>query len=231
MAGGPPGAQGVVQQEFDHIVFGEELGHRADGAGADLLLAVVHLLFLLALPELIHPAQTIIGGEHRCGQVVDDAFQGVTALGREAHLHCGVIQGKEAGQHGCGVAGGQVPGIGGALLRGQFRTVLQGDGHACFGMDEEVVFGQEAGEQHPVPLLIGDLLHQQVPAHTDAALPDETAAEKGGPGPQRHPQPALLLAHRGIGLGLLHGQGDQDRCGCVLCDPAGADDGSFQLSA
>ena len=36
----------------------------------------------------------------------------------------------------------------------------------ALGMEEQVVLGEEAGEQHPVPLLVGDLLdqHRRCPA-------------------------------------------------------------------
>lgn len=47
MARRPPRAEGVVEQELHHVVFGEELGHGADGGGADLVPALVDSFLLL----------------------------------------------------------------------------------------------------------------------------------------------------------------------------------------
>ena len=62
---GPPGAERVVQQEEDHVVLGEELRDGRQLVGADLHLGLVDLVLLVRLPELVDPAEAVIGLEHR----------------------------------------------------------------------------------------------------------------------------------------------------------------------
>ncbi len=125
MACRPPGAQGVFQQEAHHVVFGEELGHRRQVGPADLAAAGVHFLLLVRLPELIDPAQAIVGREDRGRQAGQDRFQPLAALRRKAHLDRRVVGQEDAGQHRAGVARSQVPGVGCAFLWGQLRALFQ----------------------------------------------------------------------------------------------------------
>ena len=61
MSCGPPRAEGVLEQEPDHVVLGEQLGHRPEVRAADLALRGVDLVLLVLLPELVHPAQRVVG--------------------------------------------------------------------------------------------------------------------------------------------------------------------------
>ena len=53
---------------------------------------------------------------------------------------------------------GAVNAIAGAFVGGQFLALFQRDRHAV--IHQQPVLGQEAGEQHAMPVLIGDFLHQ-----------------------------------------------------------------------
>ena len=48
------------------------------------------------------------------------------------------------------------------LLSGQLLAVGQGDGNVRLRLDPQIVLRQEAGEQHPVPVLVGDLVGESV---------------------------------------------------------------------
>ena len=66
MPGRPPRAEGVLEQEPDHVVLGEQLGHRPEVRAADLALRGVDLVLLVLLPELVDPAQRVVGSERLC---------------------------------------------------------------------------------------------------------------------------------------------------------------------
>ena len=80
MPGGPPRAEGVLEQEPDHVVLGEQLGHRPEVRAADLALGGVDLVLLVLLPELVHPAQRVVGSERLCRDGVEDLLQCVASL-------------------------------------------------------------------------------------------------------------------------------------------------------
>ena len=98
-----------------------------------------------------------------------------------------------------GVAGGQVPGVGRAFLGGQLGALVQRDRHAR-RVHQQVVLGQEAGEEHAVPLLVGDLLDQPLFAGLDAAQLDGQAAQLRGLGAQGAAQQTLFFVHAGKGF-------------------------------
>jgi len=64
MARHPPGAEGVVEHEIDHVILGEQLGHGRQFIRADLVVALVHLLLAFGLPELVDPADGVVGLEN-----------------------------------------------------------------------------------------------------------------------------------------------------------------------
>ncbi len=72
MAGGPPRTERVFEQELDHIVLGEQLGHRRDVGATDLAPALVHSVFALCLPELVNPAERVIGSKNLRRQIDDN---------------------------------------------------------------------------------------------------------------------------------------------------------------
>ena len=160
VAARPPGAERVLEQEADHVVLGEELGHRRQVGPADLVAPLVDLVLALALPELVDPAEGVVRGEQLGRQALEDGLEAAAVLGGEGDPVGGVVGPEDAGQHRRGIAGGEDPGVALALLGGQLPDVGERDRRAL-GVEQQAVLGEEPGEQHPVPLLVGDLLDQE----------------------------------------------------------------------
>ena len=79
------------------------------------------------------------------------------------------------------------------LLPGQLLAVGQGDGNARLRLDQQIVLCQEAGEQHPVPMLVGDLMGESVDL-LHAGLRIETVAEL--PPVRAQAAPEILIRRR-----------------------------------
>lgn len=136
-------------------MLGEELGHRREVGAADLATGLVDLLLPLGLPELVDPAQGVVGGEHLGRQLGEDPLEPRPVLRREAHLVGRVVGPEDAGQHGGGIPRREHPLILLPLLGGELGDLGHLD-RGPAGMDEELVLGEEPGEQHPVPLLVSN---------------------------------------------------------------------------
>src|SRR5258708_4399966 len=108
----PPRAERVVQQKLYHIVFGKKLCNRREITATSLLFTLVHSFLLLCLPELIDPAQSIIGDEEYVRKIGNDLFKFMPSLRRELDLYSGVIKTKDPREHGAGVASRELPGVG-----------------------------------------------------------------------------------------------------------------------
>ena len=160
----PPGPQGVVEQEADHVGLGEELGDGGQLPRTDLDLGGVDLVLLLGLPELIDPAKAVGGGEDRKLQVGHQALQFLLMLGGQGELKYRRIEAKDLRQHAGGKPGGQFPTVGRAFIGSEVFTLFEGDRHRIVrvGIHQQIVLGQEAGKQHAVPVLVGDLFDQAV---------------------------------------------------------------------
>jgi hypothetical protein len=79
-------------------------------------------------------------------------------------------------------------------------------------MAQQAVLGQEAGEEHPVPLLIGDLLDQERYSCSNTVIPS-FPAELPGAGAQSTPQDPRRLIHPGVRLPLLDRQRPERNAG------------------
>src|SRR3954467_15440271 len=95
----PPGTERVVQQELHHIMLGEELRHGTDCGGIYLLATSIDLLFSPRLPELVHPAQTIVGGKDRLWQCVQELLQLLQILRRKRNLKQWIVGAEDLRQH------------------------------------------------------------------------------------------------------------------------------------
>ncbi len=84
MTASPPGTEGVLEQEPNHVVLGEQLRHGRQLRGADLVPCLVHLPLPFRLPELVDPAQGVVGGEHRGRERGEEVLQTLSPLGGEA---------------------------------------------------------------------------------------------------------------------------------------------------
>ncbi len=132
---------------------------------------------------------------------------------------------EDARQHQAGVARSELPGIGLALLGGQLGTLLQGRGHAS-RVHQQVVLGQEAGEQHAVPLHIGDLLDQQREPGLAMII-----AKLLGARAQGGAQAALLVGHGRKRVVAIDSQRSDSSCGGALGLIAGIFDAIFERAA
>jgi hypothetical protein len=225
VARGPPGAERVVQQELHHVVLGEELGHRGEVGAANLAPAAINLIFLLCLPELVGPAQAVVRGKDRHRQAGEDALQALQIFGGQAHLGGRRAGVEDPGQHARGEASGDLPGVAVAGLQRQVGAVLQAHRRAG-GVHQQLILGQEAGEEHAVPLLVGDLLDQQRGAGGHIAV-----AELAGAGAQGVAQAALIAAEAGGSNLALKGQGGEGGARGGLGGVAGVDHGLLEGAA
>ena len=164
MPGRPPRAERVLEQEADHVVLGEELGHRRDVGAADLALGGVDLLLLLRLPELVDPAERVVGGEHLAREAGEDLLQRVLALRREPQLQHGSSRRKIPGSIAAANALATTHRSRAPAVVRELLAVGERDRDAVLRVDQQVVLGQEPGEQHPVPLLVRALLDQALEA-------------------------------------------------------------------
>ena len=165
---GPPGTERVVEQELHHVVLCEELGDGGEFAGADLDPGSVDLVLALGLPELVGPAERVVGAEGLGGHLLEQPSQLDLVVGGEPQVQHRVVLAEDAGQGLGGEAAGEVEAVAGVPVgiefRGQFGALLQGDGKAAVlgaGV-QQVVLGQEAGEEQPAPVLVGGGLGELV---------------------------------------------------------------------
>ena len=164
-----------MQKEAHHVGLGEELRHRRQFRGADLHLAVVHRLLLGRAPELIGPAQAIIGGEDRSIQSAQMVAQRLGVFRRQRERLHRIVRRKHPGQQPCGMGGRNGPFVAGAVHRGFFPAVGQRQRHSCF-VAQQTPLQQEAGEQQPMPLHIGGGLVQ---ANLGAPSIEQTRSPRG----------------------------------------------------
>src|SRR5208337_3204629 len=99
VASTPPRADGVVDQELDHIALGEELRYRGKRSPIDLMTALVDVVLFLALPELIDPTQAIVGGENLGRQARQQLFEGKAVVGGQLDIQEHIVNPKDLGQH------------------------------------------------------------------------------------------------------------------------------------
>ena len=92
------------------------------------------------------------------------------------------------------------------------------------GRDEEIVLQEEAGEEQPVPLVVGELLDQM--RDLVSAVPGTafTIAQLPGLGAELAPQVALRLIHVPVGIRFMHGEGFERLARTAVSRPAGLRD-------
>ena len=218
-----------MQQEQHHVALGEELGHRRQLVGADLDAALVDSLLPLGLPELVGPAQRVARQENRPRQRLEQPLQLLPGLGRQGDGEGGVVAAEDAGQHPLREAPGHGPAIL-SPLAGQLLAIGQRDGDAFFGLDQQVVLGQEAGEQHAVPVLVGDLVGEALDL-LHAGRRVEAVAELTPVRAEPPPQVLLVRRQRRVRPSIADGQHPQGAEGAGLAGPAGRLDCRRELVA
>jgi hypothetical protein len=94
-------------------------------------------------------------------------------------------------------------------------------------MHEQIVLGQEAGKEHPMPVFVGQFLGKLLDLLLAARLPLITRL----PGAEAIPQLPLRFREMVKGPGSVHRQTLQCGAGSGLCRIACLNDDVFELSA
>ena len=163
------------------------------------------------------------------GQAFDQRFELEPVLPRRAQGEGRMVGAENLRQHAPAEARGERPLVR-ALVFGQLLALGERDGDAQFGLEQQAVLGEEASEQHAVPLLAGALLDQPVdglPARARIAA----VAELAGVDAQLAAQRALLRGHVRVGLALVDGQPFQRRARPALGNLAGVPGGPFEQAS
>jgi len=135
------------------------LGDGRQFVRADFHSRRIHSFLLFRLPELIHPAEAIAGGEHFHGQAGEQGGEPVAKLCWQPHLQHRIIRPENARQHPLRERGRDFPFVALGFL-GAFRAELQIHVQARFRLDQESVFRQKPREQHPMPMHIRAFVNQ-----------------------------------------------------------------------
>ena len=177
-----PRADGVVQEEEHHVVLSEQLGDGRQFVGADLSALPVDLVLPLGLPKLVGPAERIRGREHGFGQLIQQSFEFLPRLWGEGEFQHRIVPAEDLREHSFRAPRRELPGIH-TLAVCQFPAVLQRQVDGVFRVSEEAVLGKKPGEEHPVPVLVGDFVDEMVQI-LGAVSPIESVASL----PSAHPK-------------------------------------------
>ena len=137
--------------------------------------------------------------------------------GAKRSRELGVVLAEDRRQHPRGVAGGEHPGVGLAFLARELGDLGERDRDAGLRVDQQVVLGEEPGEQHPVPVLVGDLGDERVVASELTFLRT-----------QRPTELAVGLGELVEGLVAVDGERGQRGTGCGLGGRSGLHDRAVQ---
>ena len=90
--------------------------------------------------------------------------------------------------------------------RCEFLAIVQCRGYPMLGRDEQIVLQQKAGEEQPMPLIVGQLLDEVLDLVSAALRLALAIAQLFGLCPQRPPQIASRLIYVPIGIRLMYRQ-------------------------
>ena len=121
-----------MQQEEDHVVLGEELRDRRQLVGADLHLGLVDLVLLVRLPELVDPAEAVVGLEHRLRQTLQQVLHLGARFRRQRDLKHRIVLAEDLRQHPLGIVAGQFA-ASPSPSRGRVPALVECDGDADSG--------------------------------------------------------------------------------------------------
>src|ERR1019366_3723101 len=226
-----PRAERVIEQEVHHVVFGEQLRDSGQFIGADFLARSVDLILPLRLPELIAPAEAVVGGEHLHRQAGDEMDERLAVLHRQFHRTRRVVGAEDFWQLLRSEAGGNRPRVLKPDRRGEFLAIVQRHGHSMLRRDEEIVLQEKAGEEQPMPLVVGELLDEMLDLVSTAPCLALAIPQLFGLGAEFAPQVALRLIHVPVGIWLMDGERFERLARAALGDLTGLLDRVFQLAA
>ena len=126
-------------------------------------LRLVDLVLPVRLPELIDPAEAVVGDEDFARQPFEDVLQFLPLLRRQRDLQHRIARAEDLREHALReVARKHQPVL--APLARELAALVQRERHARLGLDEQLVLREEAGEQHAMPVLVGALVLQPLDA-------------------------------------------------------------------
>ena len=140
------------------------------------------------------------------------------------------VEPEDLRQHAGGEAGSQFPAVGRAFTGGEVFTLSEGDCHRIIRVwiHQQVVLGQEAGKQHTVPVLVGDLFDQAVDL-LDLGLGMAHVAQLPSVNPETAAQLPVLSAQVGKGRCFANTELFQRSTSGVLGDVTRIPDGTLEL--
>jgi hypothetical protein len=234
----PPAAEGVFEEEGDHVLLGEKLRHRRQFVGAHLGAGLLHLplhFFLLRrLPELVAPAQAVVGLEDGGGQLGEQGFERLFGFQRHLDRQGRAVGAEDVGQHACGVVAGDFPFATGGRVETQLRVlgvflaVGQAD-RVAVRVHQQIALGEEAGKEHAVPVLVGDFRDEVVDGLRVVGA--QHVAQCATMGAQAHAQFFLGIAGVGGGIPGTDGEGLQGFLGAGFGLRAGLRGGVLEDAA
>jgi hypothetical protein len=196
-----------VEEELHHVILGEELGDWSELIGADLFPGPVDLVFALGLPELVGPAESVIGSESFRREGCEHFALFYLVVDCNGEIEYWVIPPENAGECEAGESAGEIEAITGGEIRGEFFAFLQSHGNGAVGLirDEKVILGEETGEEQTVPMLVGGQFAEVanvLNAGTFVALIPEGTATRA----ETIAEQALLDAHVGTVFLFVNGK-------------------------
>ena len=219
-----------MEEKLDHVVLGEELGDGGERVGVDLVAGFVDGVFFVRAPELIDPAEGVVGLEDGGGQLGDEPPQGLEMLRGEGDAEQRIVGPEDLREQPGGVAHGEGGAVGRLLHAEDFRVVavLQRDGRAI-GHHQEVVLGEEAGEEELVPMLVGAFEHEA--AGLLRFVGSQMVAKLSAAGAEGDAVLFLVFGQMRRDFRLADAEPGDGRCRAFLGELAGGDDDAFEPAA
>ena len=127
--------------------------------------------------------------------------------GGEDEIEDGVVGAEDAGEDAGSEAAGEIEAVFGGKVWGEFLAFVEGDGdEAVFGVGvEEMVFGEEPGEEEPVPVFVGGVFVETRDVLL-AGMGVENIAKCAAAGAEPVAELALLDGHVGPVIALMDGK-------------------------
>ena len=120
-----------MEEELHHVILGEELGDGREFVGTDLFAGLVDLVLPLGLPELVGPAEGIVGAKCLRRKGCEELAQLDLVVESNGEIKYRVVASKNAGKCETGKSAGEIVAIAGAEFRREFFAFLQSHGDDC----------------------------------------------------------------------------------------------------
>ena len=140
-----------------------------------------------------------------------------------------IVPVEDPGQHLLGASSGELPRVQ-SLVAGELPAIVQRDVGTGLGFDEEPVLGEKTGEEHPVPVLVGDFVGESRDL-LGAGFPVVAVAELAGAAAEAVTEGPLGLCRGVEGAAKVDREGFQRLAGARFGGAAGLLDGAGEPGA